>query len=80
MARAPYQPSLLRLLHGVTALLVLGAWLSGLFVYSRYDGRWGRLPFTPAATGSTCTARRAFCCCPWAWPSPPTPSPWAGRA
>ena len=47
MAR-PYQPSLLRLLHGGTALLVLGCWLSGLFVYSRYDGRWGRLPFTPA--------------------------------
>lgn len=46
MAR-PYQPSLLRLLHGGTALLVLGAWSSGLIVYSRYDGRWGRLPFTP---------------------------------
>ena len=47
MARPPYQPSLLRLLHGVTAMLVLGCWLSGLIVYSRYDGRWGRLPFTP---------------------------------
>jgi hypothetical protein len=43
----PYQPSLLRLLHGLTALLVIGCWLSGLLVYSRYDGRWGRLPFTP---------------------------------
>lgn len=48
MARPPYQPSLLRLLHGVTAVLVTGCWLSGLIVYSRYDGRWGRLPFTPA--------------------------------
>jgi hypothetical protein len=48
MARPPYQPSLLRLLHGVTAVLVLGCWLSGLIVYSRYDGRWGRLPFRPA--------------------------------
>lgn len=47
MARSSYQPSLLRLLHGGTALLVLGCWLSGLIVYSRYDGRWGRLPFTP---------------------------------
>jgi len=46
--RAPYQPSLLRLLHGVTAFLVAGCWLSGLIVYSRYDGRWGRLPFSPA--------------------------------
>jgi hypothetical protein len=48
MARPPYQPSLLRLVHGGTVLLVLGCWLSGLIVYSRYDGRWGRLPFTPA--------------------------------
>ncbi len=40
----PYQPSLLRLLHGATALLALGAWTTGLLVYSRFDGRWGRLP------------------------------------
>jgi hypothetical protein len=46
MAR-PYQPSLLRALHGATALMVPLAWLSGLLVYSRYDGRWGRLPWTP---------------------------------
>jgi hypothetical protein len=43
MAR-PYQPSLLRLLHGATALLVLGAWCTGFLVYNRFDGRWGRLP------------------------------------
>ena len=43
MAR-PYQPSLLRLLHGATALLVPLAWLSGLVVYSLHDGRFGRLP------------------------------------
>jgi hypothetical protein len=43
MAR-PYQPSLLRLLHGTTALLVPLAWLSGFVVYNRHDGRWGRLP------------------------------------
>ena len=42
----PYQPSLLRLLHGLTALLVPLAWLTGLLVYSAYDGRFGRLPFT----------------------------------
>jgi len=41
----PYQPSLLRLLHGVTALLVPLAWLTGLLVYSGFDGRFGRLPF-----------------------------------
>ena len=45
MAR-PTQPGLLRVLHGTTALTVLGCWLSGLMVYSTYDGRWGRLPFT----------------------------------
>jgi hypothetical protein len=45
MAR-PYQPSLLRLLHGATALLVPLAWLSGLVVYSNHDGRFGRLPLT----------------------------------
>ncbi len=44
----PYQPSLLRLLHGATALLVPLAWLTGLLVYSRYDGRFGRLPFSLA--------------------------------
>jgi hypothetical protein len=31
-------------------VLVLGCWLSGLFVYSRYDGRWGRLPFVPGGS------------------------------
>ena len=40
----PYQPALLRVLHGAAALAVLGCWLSGLIVYSRYDGRWGELP------------------------------------
>ena len=41
----PYQPSLLRLLHGLSAVGVLGAWITGLEVYNRYDGRWGRLPW-----------------------------------
>jgi hypothetical protein len=40
----PYQPSLLRVLHGATALLVGGDWATGLMVYSQFDGRWGRLP------------------------------------
>jgi hypothetical protein len=40
----PYQPSLLRLLHGVTVVLVVSAWLTGFLVYNRFDGRWGRLP------------------------------------
>jgi hypothetical protein len=41
----PYQPSLLRLLHGAVALLLPMAWLSGLIVYANHDGRWGRLPW-----------------------------------
>lgn len=47
MAR-PYQPSLLRLLHGLIALLAPLAWLTGFLVYNRYDGRWGRLPLLQA--------------------------------
>lgn len=43
----PYQPSLLRILHGAMALLVPAAWISGLIVYSQHDGRWGRLPWQP---------------------------------
>jgi hypothetical protein len=43
MAR-PYQPSLLRLFHGATALLVGLAWLSGLLLFNQYDHRWGQLP------------------------------------
>jgi len=41
----PYQPSLLRLLHGAAGLLTLIAWISGLVVYARFDHRWGALPF-----------------------------------
>lgn len=40
----PYQPALLRLLHGAVALLVPFAWFTGLAVYSTDDGRWGRIP------------------------------------
>ncbi|MDJ1179345.1 cytochrome b/b6 domain-containing protein [Roseofilum sp. BLCC_M91] len=40
----PYQPVLLRLLHGGSALLVILALISGFWVYNTYDGRWGSLP------------------------------------
>jgi cytochrome b561 len=44
MARtAPYQPLVLRILHGIVALLVIGAILTGFWVYNTYDGRWGQL-------------------------------------
>jgi len=41
----PYQPSLLRLLHAGTGLLVVAAWLSGLAVLLTLDRRFGSLPF-----------------------------------
>jgi hypothetical protein len=41
----PYQPSLLRVLHGATAVLVAIGWITGLLLLGSFDGRWGRLPF-----------------------------------
>lgn len=46
----PYQPALLRLLHGGVALLVCGALGSGFLVYNAYDQRWGGLKL-PLMTG-----------------------------
>jgi hypothetical protein len=40
----PYQPSLLRVLHGVNAILVVFALMSGFWVYNTFDGRFGSLP------------------------------------
>lgn len=40
----PYQPSLLRFLHGVNALLVIAALISGYWVYDTFDGRFGKIP------------------------------------
>ncbi|PSM46709.1 cytochrome B [Chroococcidiopsis sp. CCALA 051] len=40
---SPYQPALLRILHGIAALLVLLALISGFLVYNTYDKRWGSL-------------------------------------
>lgn len=39
----PYQPLLLRLLHGVNAAIALLAIISAFWVYNTYDGRFGRL-------------------------------------
>ncbi|HLP88372.1 MAG TPA: cytochrome b/b6 domain-containing protein [Nostocaceae cyanobacterium] len=40
---APYQPLLLRILHGVSAILVIGAIVSGFLVYNTFDGRFGKI-------------------------------------
>lgn len=42
--KSPYQPALLRLLHGISAILVISAIISGFWVYNTYDRRWGSLP------------------------------------
>ncbi len=39
----PYQPALLRILHGVAAVLLVLAWMSGFLIYNTYDKRWGSL-------------------------------------
>ena len=40
----PYQPSLLRFLHGVNALFVIAALTTGFWVYDTFDGRFGKIP------------------------------------
>jgi len=37
----PYQPVLLRILHGVAAVLLVLALISGFLIYNTYDKRWG---------------------------------------
>jgi cytochrome b subunit of formate dehydrogenase len=39
----PYQPALLRILHGVAAVLLVLALISGFLIYNTYDKRWGSL-------------------------------------
>ena len=40
----PYQPLLLRILHGLTGLFLIAAILTAFWTYDTYDGRWGRIP------------------------------------
>lgn len=40
----PYQPLLLRILHGLTGLFLIAAILTAYWTYDTYDGRWGRVP------------------------------------
>jgi Prokaryotic cytochrome b561 len=39
----PYQPLLLRVLHSLTAILVISALISGFLIYNTYDKRWGSI-------------------------------------
>ena len=40
----PYQPLLLRLVHGLTALFLILAMITAYWTYDVYDGRWGHIP------------------------------------
>lgn len=46
MRITPYQPLLLRLLHGLSMLLVIGALITGFLVYDSWDKRFGGLGVT----------------------------------
>jgi hypothetical protein len=39
----PYQPVLLRILHGFAAVLIVLALISGFLIYNTYDKHWGSL-------------------------------------
>jgi hypothetical protein len=40
----PYQPLLLRILHGVTGLSAIIAIITAFWTYNTYDGRWFKIP------------------------------------
>ncbi|MEM8611281.1 MAG: cytochrome b/b6 domain-containing protein [Cyanobacteria bacterium P01_H01_bin.105] len=40
----PYQPFLLRFLHGLTGAFLMLAIFSAFWTYNTYDGRWGTVP------------------------------------
>ncbi|MEB3219314.1 MAG: cytochrome b/b6 domain-containing protein [Nostocales cyanobacterium 94392] len=40
----PYQPLLLRILHGLTGLFAILAIITAFWTYDVYDGRWGQIP------------------------------------
>ena len=42
----PYQPFLLRLFHGINALLVIACVITGFLVYDSWDGRFGKVGLT----------------------------------
>lgn len=41
---SPYQPLLLRILHGLTGLFLVLAIVTAFWTYNVYDGRWGTIP------------------------------------
>ncbi|MBD2207282.1 cytochrome b/b6 domain-containing protein [Calothrix sp. FACHB-1219] len=41
---APYQPLLLKIIHGVSGILAIAAIITGFLVYNTFDGRFGKIP------------------------------------
>ena len=39
----PYQPLLLRILHGLIGLFTIAAVITAYWTYDVYDGRWGSI-------------------------------------
>lgn len=39
----PYQPLLLRIIHGLTGLFTIGAIITAFWTYDVFDGRWGTI-------------------------------------
>ncbi|NEP80749.1 MAG: cytochrome b/b6 domain-containing protein [Okeania sp. SIO3B3] len=46
MKTQQYQPFLLRLFHGINALLIIACLITGFLVYDSWDGRFGQLGLT----------------------------------
>jgi hypothetical protein len=44
MSSQPYQPLLLRILHGLSVICLILAILTAFWTYNTYDGRFGKLP------------------------------------
>ncbi len=40
----PYQPLLLRILHGFTGIALIAAMVTAYWTYDTFDGRWLKLP------------------------------------
>lgn len=40
----PYQPLLLRILHGLNGIALIAALATAFWTYDTYDGRWGKIP------------------------------------
>lgn len=41
---APYQPLLLKIIHGLSGILAIAAIITGFLVYNTFDGRFGKIP------------------------------------